>query len=92
MTTAAVRALFRPAPGVAYLDAATYGLPPTPTVEALARWRSGEREHSQPELLEQNGPTSAICWLATSGERRGSPSLVSSPRTWLQDGAAACIN
>ncbi|MGH2532671.1 MAG: aminotransferase class V-fold PLP-dependent enzyme [Thermomicrobiales bacterium] len=48
MTTAAVRSLFQPAPGVAYLDAATYGLPPTPAVEALewalARWRSGEAD------------------------------------------------
>src|SRR5215207_5057960 len=37
--------MFAPAPGVTYLDAATYGLPPTSTVEALERavagWRSG---------------------------------------------------
>lgn len=36
---------FDPAPGVAYLDAATYGLPPRPTVEAaeraLRRWQAG---------------------------------------------------
>lgn len=36
---------FDPEPGVAYLDAATYGLPPRPTVEAaertLRRWQSG---------------------------------------------------
>lgn len=41
----AVRALFQPAPGLAYLDAASYGLPPTPAVEAMDRvirdWRSG---------------------------------------------------
>jgi selenocysteine lyase/cysteine desulfurase len=40
-----IRALFEPAPGVTYLDAATYGLPPRPTVEAMERalagWRSG---------------------------------------------------
>ena len=30
-----VRALFSPAPGTIYLDTATYGLPPRPTVEAL---------------------------------------------------------
>jgi selenocysteine lyase/cysteine desulfurase len=40
-----IRALFAPPPGVTYLDAATYGLPPTPTVEAMERalagWRSG---------------------------------------------------
>jgi selenocysteine lyase/cysteine desulfurase len=29
------RALFSPAPGITYLDTATYGLPPRPTVEAL---------------------------------------------------------
>jgi selenocysteine lyase/cysteine desulfurase len=40
-----IRAMFAPAPGVAYLDAATFGLPPTPAVEAMERalgaWRSG---------------------------------------------------
>ena len=40
-----VRSLFAPAPGLAYLDAATYGLPPKPTVEALdralRRWQDG---------------------------------------------------
>ncbi|HEU5433246.1 MAG TPA: aminotransferase class V-fold PLP-dependent enzyme [Thermomicrobiales bacterium] len=40
-----VRPLFDPAPGLAYLDAATYGLPPRPTVDALARalqrWQAG---------------------------------------------------
>jgi selenocysteine lyase/cysteine desulfurase len=41
----AVRGLFEPAPGVIYLDAATYGLPPRPTVEmmqrAVAGWQAG---------------------------------------------------
>ncbi len=36
---------FDPEPGIAYLDAATYGLPPRPTIEAaeraLRRWQSG---------------------------------------------------
>jgi selenocysteine lyase/cysteine desulfurase len=40
-----IRAMFAPAHGVAYLDAATFGLPPTPAVEAMERaleaWRSG---------------------------------------------------
>jgi selenocysteine lyase/cysteine desulfurase len=40
--------LFDPLPGTVYLDAATYGLPPRPTVEALERalrrWQSGEAE------------------------------------------------
>jgi selenocysteine lyase/cysteine desulfurase len=40
-----VRALFEPAEGLTYLDTATYGLPPRPTVEAmaqaLARWQDG---------------------------------------------------
>jgi hypothetical protein len=30
-----LRELFEPAPGTIYLDAATYGLPPRPTVEAM---------------------------------------------------------
>lgn len=43
-----VRDLFEPAPDLIYLDAATYGLPPRPTVEALEsalrRWQSGEAD------------------------------------------------
>ena len=43
---ASVRELFDPASGVAYLDTATYGLPPRPTVAALERalrdWQSGD--------------------------------------------------
>ena len=39
------RAWFDPEPGIAYLDAATYGLPPRPTVaaaeRAIRRWQSG---------------------------------------------------
>ena len=42
------RELFAPAPGLVYLDAATYGLPPRPSVEALQRalhrWQSGEAD------------------------------------------------
>lgn len=45
MTDPTIRALFAPAAGVTYLDAATYGLPPVSTVEAMERaldgWRSG---------------------------------------------------
>jgi selenocysteine lyase/cysteine desulfurase len=41
MTTPAIRALFAPAPGTIYLDAATYGLPPRPTVAALERALQG---------------------------------------------------
>jgi selenocysteine lyase/cysteine desulfurase len=41
----AVAGLFRPATGTCYLDTATYGLPPQPTVdamsEALTRWQAG---------------------------------------------------
>jgi selenocysteine lyase/cysteine desulfurase len=40
-----VRLLFAPEPGVTYLDTATFGLPPRPTVEsmqaALERWQRG---------------------------------------------------
>ena len=42
---AAARALFDPAPGTIYLDSATYGLPPRPTVEVMQRavneWQAG---------------------------------------------------
>ncbi len=45
---AEARALFDPLPDRVYLDAATYGLPPRPTVEALETalrtWQSGEAE------------------------------------------------
>ena len=41
----AIRDLFDPAPGRTYLDAATYGLPPRPAADAMARaveaWRAG---------------------------------------------------
>ena len=40
-----IRSLFEPGPGIAYLDTATYGLPPRPTVEALElalrQWQAG---------------------------------------------------
>src|SRR5215212_6767473 len=40
-----IRALFHPAPGLTYLDTATYGLPPDPTTEAMrkahAEWVDG---------------------------------------------------
>jgi selenocysteine lyase/cysteine desulfurase len=43
-----VQSLFEPAPGIAYLDAATYGLPPTSSVNALThalrRWQTGEAD------------------------------------------------
>ena len=43
-----MRSFFAPAPGLVYLDAATYGLPPRPTVDtletALRRWQSGEAD------------------------------------------------
>lgn len=45
MADPVIRALFHPAPGLAYLDAATYGLPPRPAVEAmdgaLRAWQAG---------------------------------------------------
>ena len=45
MADPSLRALFRPDAGLAYLDAATYGLPPTPTIDAMERalagWRAG---------------------------------------------------
>ena len=45
MSDPGIRALFQPEPGLAYLDAATYGLPPAPTIAAMDRatamWRAG---------------------------------------------------
>lgn len=45
---AEARAQFAPVPGLVYLDAATYGLPPRATVDALEavlrRWQSGEAD------------------------------------------------
>jgi selenocysteine lyase/cysteine desulfurase len=45
MPDPAIRALFDPAPGRTYLDAATYGLPPRPAADAMAKaldaWRVG---------------------------------------------------
>ena len=40
-----IRSLFSPEPGIAYLDSATYGLPPEPTIRAMRSaidaWQSG---------------------------------------------------
>ena len=40
-----IRSLFSPEPGIAYLDSATYGLPPEPTIRAMRTaidgWQSG---------------------------------------------------
>ncbi len=40
-----VRSLFKPSPGLIYLDTATYGLPPRPTIEVMERhlldWQAG---------------------------------------------------
>jgi selenocysteine lyase/cysteine desulfurase len=45
---ARARQLFDPAPGIIYLDAATYGLPPRPTVDAMhqaiADWQAGSAD------------------------------------------------
>jgi len=45
---AEIRTLFEPAPGTIYLDAATYGLPPAPTVRAMRRaiddWQAGSAD------------------------------------------------
>jgi selenocysteine lyase/cysteine desulfurase len=63
------RALFAPAPGLVYLDAATYGLPPQPSVEALtralARWRSGEADWV--EEWDRKGEDCRRCFAALIG-------------------------
>ena len=43
-----IRSLFAPAAGIAYLDSATYGLPPEPTIRAMRRaldvWQDGSAD------------------------------------------------
>src|SRR3982074_796355 len=45
---AEIRELFDPGPGTIYLDAATYGLPPKPTVQAMHQaiddWQAGRAD------------------------------------------------
>ncbi len=60
---AAIRALFHPAPRTIYLDTATYGLPPGPTVaamaEAIAAWQAGTA-HWKDDWDEPLEETSAL--------------------------------
>jgi selenocysteine lyase/cysteine desulfurase len=54
---AAIRAQFHPAPGITYLDSATYGLPPQATVDALdaatRAWQAGTADW----LTDWDAPT-----------------------------------
>jgi len=56
---ASIRAQFRPAPGITYLDTATYGLPPQATVDTLHRaeldWQAGTADWQ----TDWDGPTDA---------------------------------
>lgn len=56
---AEIRAQFRPAPGITYLDTATYGLPPQATVDTLHRaeldWQAGTADWQ----TDWDGPSDA---------------------------------
>ncbi|HEY8448420.1 MAG TPA: aminotransferase class V-fold PLP-dependent enzyme [Thermomicrobiales bacterium] len=81
MTTAIpqhVRDLFAPAPGTIYLDTATYGLPPRPTVEALERavrrWQSGEANWV--EEWDREGEACRSLFAALIGARADDIALI----------------
>jgi selenocysteine lyase/cysteine desulfurase len=65
------RELFDPAPGSIYLDAATYGLPPRPTVEvmhrAVSRWQAGTAD-----WVREWDQAGEVC-RATFGQLIGAP-------------------
>lgn len=78
MTTPAIRDLFRPEPGVIYLDAATYGLPPLPVVEALERalhrWQAGTADWV--EEWDREGETCRALFAELIGATTGEIALV----------------
>src|SRR3982074_2222955 len=66
-----IRALFDPSPGTIYLDAATYGLPPKPTVQAMHQaiddWQAGRAD-----WVSRWGMRGEAC-RASFGELIGAP-------------------
>ena len=60
MPDPAVRALFDPLPGRTYLDAATYGLPPRPAADAMARALEGWRTGTARWVDDWDRPTEAV--------------------------------
>lgn len=78
MTTDAIRALFRPEPGTAYLDAATYGLPPAPTMRALdgaqRAWQAGSANWI--EDWDKQGDAARACFAELIGAAADEIALV----------------
>ena len=77
---AAARGLFDPAPGTIYLDSATYGLPPRPTVETMHRavndWQAGTADWVQ--AWDMRGEVCRASFAALIGVPSESVALVPS--------------
>jgi selenocysteine lyase/cysteine desulfurase len=77
---AAVRALFAPAAGTVYLDTATYGLPPRPTVDALHHavdaWQSATA--SWVDEWDRRGEACRSAYATLSGLPRDGVALIPS--------------
>ena len=78
MTTDAIRACFKPEPGTAYLDAATYGLPPLPTLrameDALRAWQAGSADWI--EDWDKEGDTARVLFAELIGAAADEIALV----------------
>src|SRR5438045_979373 len=77
---AEVRALFEPDPASIYLDSATYGLPPRPTVEAMhaaiSAWQSGAANWVRD--WDTKGETCRAAFAALTGAQVESIALIPS--------------
>ena len=73
--TSPIHDLFRPTDGLAYLDTATYGLPPRPTVDALSDalsgWQGGTADWIEDwdplVVLSNSGIAEPDCVFVTEG-------------------------
>jgi selenocysteine lyase/cysteine desulfurase len=78
MTTDSIRALFRPEPGTVYLDTATYGLPPLPTMramdDALRAWQAGSANWI--EDWDKQGDAARACFAELIGAAADEIALV----------------
>jgi selenocysteine lyase/cysteine desulfurase len=75
-----IRALFSPQPGLTYLDTATFGLPPRPTIEvmqrALERWQHGSADWVHE--WDERGETCRAAFAALTGGAAESVALMPS--------------
>ena len=91
---AAIRAQFHPAPGITYLDSATYGLPPQATVDALDRatrlWQAGTGDWVTDWDAPSDGAPRDFARLigARRGHHRDDPGLVGRDRAGGGDARA----